>query len=134
MANVISILNEIRKYASADYIANVPLATRDNFVTVGAQIVSYSLQSNEFVDALVNRIAMTVVNNRQFKNPLSVLNKGSIPLGQDVQEIYLAALVAAYEYHSNQLDYLHLELGQEYLLSLIHPGLAVSFYYLVPYQ
>ena len=88
MANVISILNEIRKYATGDYIKAVPEATRENFATVGSQILTYSLDSNEFIDTLMNRIALTVVNNRQFKNPLSVLNKGDIPLGQDVQEIY----------------------------------------------
>lgn len=88
MADVIKMLNTIRKYASENYQNSVPVATRDNFTTVGIQIMDYTKQSNEFVDILVNRIGMTVVNNRTFKNPLSVLGKGGIPFGQDVQEIY----------------------------------------------
>lgn len=88
MADIINILNTIRDNATGDYIRTVPKATRENFATVGSCILEYSKQSNEFVDALVNRIALTEVINRAFTNPLKVLNKGNIPAGQDVQEIY----------------------------------------------
>lgn len=88
MADIINVLNTIRANASAQYVKDVPLATRENFATVGSAILEYTKQSNEFVDALINRVALTVVNNKNFKNPLSVLKKGDIPLGQDVQEIY----------------------------------------------
>lgn len=104
MSDIIAVLNKIRSNATKEYIASVPLATRDNFATVGSTILEYTKQNNEFIDALVNRIALTVVNNRQFKNPLSVLNKGDVPLGQDIQEIYSnPALSQQYDGTSTQL-------------------------------
>jgi molybdopterin converting factor small subunit len=117
MADIIKVLNTIRANASADYIKLVPVATRENFTTVGASILEYTKQSNEFVDALVNRIALTVVNNRQFKNPLSVLKKGDIPLGQDVQEIYTNPAVSQ-EYDGSSTD----------LLKVFKPDVKTAYY------
>lgn len=88
MSDIISILNTLRSTASQDYQNVVPLATRNNLTTVGSAILSYDTTTNEFIDSLVNRIAFTVVQNKVFKNPLSVLKKGGIPYGQDIQEIY----------------------------------------------
>jgi hypothetical protein len=88
MADLIKVLNTIRANASADYIATVPEATRTNLTTVGSTILAYEPNINEFIDAFVNRIAFTMVQNKIFKNPLSVLKKGGIPMGQDIQEIY----------------------------------------------
>lgn len=88
MADMISLLNTIRANASAEYQNTVPVATQTNFTTVGNSILSYAPNQNEFCDALVNRIAFTIVNQKRFNNPLSVLKKGGIPLGQDIQEIY----------------------------------------------
>lgn len=50
--------------------------------------MSYKVTENEFLNALVNKIAMTIVRNKTFKNPLAVLKKGNIPLGRNIEEIY----------------------------------------------
>ena len=50
--------------------------------------MSYQATENEFLSALVNKIAMTIVRNKTFKNPLSVLKKGGVPLGKNIEEIY----------------------------------------------
>lgn len=104
MADVITMLNTIRKYASADYKATVDVATQNNFLQVGSQILNYENISNEFLSALINRIGFTMVHNKVFKNPLSVLKKGNVPMGSDIQEIYTnPAKGGTYDGTSNDL-------------------------------
>ncbi len=88
MPNMMNVLNTILANASAQYQQRVPEATRDNIVTVGNSIMEYQATENEFLDALVNKIAMTIVRNKTFKNPLSVLKKGTVPLGKNIEEVY----------------------------------------------
>ena len=88
MANMVNILNAILANASADYQARVPAATQNNISAVGSAIMSYQATENEFLSALVNKIAMTVVRNKTFANPLAVLKKGGVPLGRNIEEIY----------------------------------------------
>ncbi|MBQ8169058.1 hypothetical protein IJZ97_06560 [bacterium] len=88
MPNMMNVLNTILANASAQYQQRVPEATKDNIVTVGNSIMEYQATENEFLDALVNKIAMTIVRNKTFKNPLSVLKKGTVPLGRNIEEVY----------------------------------------------
>lgn len=83
-----NVLNAILANASADYQNRVPQATRENITEVGQAIMAYAPTENEFLNALVNKIAMTIVNSRTFTNPLSVLKNGSLPLGKNIEEIY----------------------------------------------
>ena len=88
MANMINILNTILANASADYQARVPAATQTNISEVGSAIMNFQATENEFLSALVNKVAMTVVRNKTFANPLAVLKKGGVPLGRNIEEIY----------------------------------------------
>ncbi len=88
MANMVNVLNTILSNASADYQSRVPEATQTNITEVGSAIMGYKATENEFLNALVNKIAMTIVHNKTFRNPLAVLKKGSIPLGRNLEEIY----------------------------------------------
>lgn len=89
MADMINILNTIRDNASRAYKDRVPEATRDNISEVGNPIIEYDVIGNEFLGALVNRIALTMVTSKTARNPLALLKKGSVPLGQDVQDIFV---------------------------------------------
>lgn len=86
--DVITILNTIRDNSSALYAERVPAATQQNFKDVGNAIMEYESITNEFLGALVNRVAFTIVSNRRFTNPLSILKKGGKPFGTDIEEIY----------------------------------------------
>jgi len=88
MANMQAILDVIRANASTEYQERVPAATQATITEVGAPILTYTSTQNEFLTALVNRIALTIIQNKTLKNPLAVLKKGTIPLGSDVQEIF----------------------------------------------
>lgn len=102
--NMVEILNTIRENASAEYQSRIPEATKTNIENVGSAITSYSADMNEFLNALVNRIALTVVQNKTFKNPLALLKKGSVPLGQGIEEIYTnPSLSKTYTYDSQDL-------------------------------
>lgn len=82
------ILNTIRANASPNYQGLVPVADDYNLQQVGNPILSYTAVANEFLSALVNRIALVIVQNRVYNNPLAPLKRGEIPLGQDVEEIF----------------------------------------------
>lgn len=89
MADLVSVLNTIRDNASDEYKSRVPEATRENIEAVGNPIIQYQSTGNEFLSALVNRIALTIVTSRTASNPLAILKKGAMPLGQDVQDIFV---------------------------------------------
>lgn len=86
--DVITILNTIRSNNSTLYAERVPTATQSNLESVGTAILDYEATTNEFLSALVNRIAFTIASNRRFKNPLSILKKGGKPFGTDIEEIF----------------------------------------------
>ena len=86
--DVITILNTIRANNSQLYNERIPEATKTNLESVGNAIMAYEAMTNEFLGALVNRIAFTIVSNRRFKNPLAILKKAGKPFGTDIEEIY----------------------------------------------
>lgn len=83
------LFNFIRQNASDHFREVVPEATDSNISDLSNILFGqeYAPTLNEFIDTLVNRIGMTIVHDRAFKNPLSPFKKGSMPLGTDVQEI-----------------------------------------------
>ena len=105
--DVISILNTIHAQGSAMYQERVPQATRDNLQEVGTSITSYQNTTNEFLNALVNRIAFVIVSNRRFKNPLAILKKGGKPFGTDIEDIYTNPVKAVQFDGSNTSDMLN---------------------------
>lgn len=88
MADIKNILDTIRANASIEYQERVPLAEQATIEAVGAPILTYQSTQNEFLNALVNRIALSVIMNKTANNPLAPLKKGTIPLGSDIQEIF----------------------------------------------
>lgn len=82
--------NVIREDSSTVFMNTVPSATADNINLISNILFdsSYTPQLNEFVSNLVNRIALTIIKNKSFTNPLAMFKKGSVPLGTDIQEVY----------------------------------------------
>lgn len=101
--DVISILNTIRANNSAVYQERIPEATEQNMKDVGNAILAYQACTNEFLDALVNRIAFVIVSNRRYKNPLAILKKGTKPFGTDIEEI-LTNPVSAVAFNGSATD------------------------------
>lgn len=89
-ASTIDILNVIRQNASYDYQQNVPVvATAADIPKVGEVIYGTPAFANQFINALVNRIAIVRVQSATFNNPYSVLKKGYIEYGETVEDIFV---------------------------------------------
>ena len=94
MANGANVLNVIRQNATAVYQDRIPEATAENLHEVGDAILTYEAQANEFVNALVNRIGLVILNNRMATNPLAALKKGRLAVGETIEEIYIDVIKA----------------------------------------
>ena len=90
-ATTIDILNVIRQNASYDYQQNVPeVATVNDIPKVGEIIYGTPAFANQFINALVNRIAIVRVQSATFNNPYSILKKGYIEYGETVEDIFVS--------------------------------------------
>lgn len=90
-ASTVDILNVIRSNASVDYQSNVPeIAQAREIVHVGQSIMGEASLLNEFVNALVNRIALVRIRSAIFYNPYAELKKGILALGETVEEVYVS--------------------------------------------
>lgn len=85
----VNILNAIRNNASMTYQERVPVATRDNIAETGAAINMYTATQNEFLNALVNRIARVIITSKLYENPLRRFKKGIMEYGETVEEIFV---------------------------------------------
>lgn len=90
-ASTIDILNVIRENASYDYQQNVPVvATANDIPKVGEVIYGTPAFANQFINALVNRIAIVRVQSATFNNPYTILKKGYIEYGETVEDIFVS--------------------------------------------
>lgn len=62
--------------------------TTESLKAIGQNIVNYAPRFNEFCSALVNRIYLTIIKNKAYKSHYSVFDKGTMPLGSTINEIY----------------------------------------------
>lgn len=90
-ASTIDIMNVIRQNASYDYQQNVPeVQTANDIPRVGEVIYGTPAFANQFINALVNRIALVRVQSANFNNPYSILKKGYIEYGETIEDIFVS--------------------------------------------
>lgn len=90
-ASTIDIMNVIRQNASYEYQQNVPKVTKAaDIPKVGEVIYGTPAFANQFINALVNRIAIVRVQSATFNNPYSILKKGYIEFGETVEDIFVS--------------------------------------------
>lgn len=91
--SLVDSLNAIREQTVKDgkvYHQYVPVIT--NTTSIGefaTPILSNTEVANEFISQLIKRIVYTAVEIKNFNNPLSFLEKETMPLGYSGQEIYV---------------------------------------------
>nr|DAK91513.1 MAG TPA: Head protein [Caudoviricetes sp.] len=90
-ASSVDILNAIRNSASTNYRDFVPTAksTPESIRRIGEIIMQYTPLQNEFLNALVNRIARVIITSKMYSNPLSMFKKGLIDFGETIEEIFV---------------------------------------------
>lgn len=89
-ASTIDILNTIRANASAEYQGSVPVVNKATDIPkVGEVLYGYPALANQFLSALVNRIALVRVKSAVFNNAYSQLKKGYLEFGETVEEVFV---------------------------------------------
>mgnify|MGYP001623754598 FL=1 len=88
-ANSVQILNCIRDSASATYQERIPVATQNNIRDIGNAMMQFQSTQNEFLNALVNRIARVIITSKSYTNPLAMFKKGIMEYGEQIEEIFV---------------------------------------------
>ena len=94
-ARTIDILNVIRANASYEYQKDIPKIDKESDIPkVGEIIYGTPVHANEFINALVNRIAIVRLQSAIFNNPYSRLKKGYLEFGETVEDIFVGIIKA----------------------------------------
>lgn len=89
-ASTVDILNVIRDNASLAYQNSVPsVQTATDIPKVGEVIYGTAAFANEFINALINRIALVRVKSATFNNPYARLKKGYLEYGETIEEVFV---------------------------------------------
>ena len=89
-ASTIDILNVIRANASLEYQNQVPFVeTEVDIPKVGDVLYGTPALANQFISALVNRIALVRVKSAMFNNPYANLKKGYLEFGETIEEVFV---------------------------------------------
>ena len=89
-ASTIDILNTIRANATYEYQQMVPeIQSANEIPRVGEVLYGYPALANQFINALVNRIALVRVKSATFNNAYAQLKKGYLEFGETVEEVFV---------------------------------------------
>lgn len=89
-ASSMDIINVIRSNASYGYQQSVPEVTTQNDIpVVGEVILGTPAFANEFINSLLNRIALVRIKSATFNNPYADLKKGYIEVGETIEEVFV---------------------------------------------
>jgi len=95
MPSAIEILATIRDNATLDYQTRVDPATRENLASIGNAITSDKNIMNEFMTALINKVALSSIKSKLYTNPLAKLKTGfGKPMGNTIEEIFINPTVS----------------------------------------
>lgn len=85
------ILNVIRQNAGLEYQNAVPVVEKEaDIPQVGEIIFGSTSLSNQFLNALVNRIALVKARSATFNNPYEILKKGYLEYGESIEDIFVS--------------------------------------------
>lgn len=89
-ATTVDIMNVIRSNASYNYQNSVPIISSYLEVpVVGEVIYGTPALANEFLNALLNRVALVRVKSATFNNPYKDLKKGYLEFGETIEEVFV---------------------------------------------
>ena len=88
-ANNADILNGLRDSMSYTWQDRIPVATQENMDEIANPILKFEGIRNEFIDALMNRIALVLVTSKTFYNPLRMFKRGTLQFGEIVEEVFV---------------------------------------------
>lgn len=102
--NAMNIVNAIRNNNSNYYKDYVPPVTDISELRgVGKIIMDVPALQNEFLNALVNRIAMVRITSKLYENPWSMFKKGLLEYGEVIEEVFVD-LIRVYEFDAEKAE------------------------------
>lgn len=137
---LVNSLNRIREISSEIYHQYIPVLDENTDISAfGQPILNYQVVQNEFMSALINRIAATQFEVKYFNNPLRMLEGDRVPFGQAVQDIAVnkiagrrfnvedfAGLLAKYE-ADVKVQYLEVNSDLQYPVTITRAKLQKAF-------
>lgn len=90
----IDVLNALRSSLPSQYQTRIPVATRQNLASYGKALRDYPVIMNKWVNVLVNKIGLTVIKNKMWNNKLAEFQRGDLPVGSTVEEIFVDVVKA----------------------------------------
>lgn len=102
--NSIDVFNAVRASLGADFQAVIPEAYKPkaggigsyenglavkSLYAIGEGFRVYPTHANNFLTALINRIAMTIITSRLYENPWNIFKRGLLDYGETVEEIFV---------------------------------------------
>lgn len=86
-----NVLNAIRNSATTNYKDYVPYAqpNANSIKSIGSIIMDNPQIQNEFVQALINRIGMVLIQNKVLENSWSIFKKGIMEYGEIVEQVFV---------------------------------------------
>lgn len=119
-ASTVDIMNVIRDNASLAYQNGVPVVeTVHDVPKVGEVIYGTPAFSNEFINALINRIALVRVKSATFNNPYANLKKGYLAFGETVESIFVG-IIKAYDFSQAKAEARELKMYAPDVRSAFH--------------
>lgn len=101
-ASTLDILNVIRQNASYEYQSQVPVVTQATDIPkVGEILYGTPALANQFINALINRIALYRIKSATFNNPYERFKKGYLEFGETVEEVFVN-LIKPLEYSAEK--------------------------------
>ncbi len=137
---LVNSLNRIRELSSDIYHQYIPMLDENTDISAfGQPILQYQVVQNEFMSALINRIAATQFEVKYFNNPLRMLEGDRVPFGHAVQDIAVnkiagrkfnvedfAGLLAKYE-ADVKVQYLEVNSDIQYPVTITRAKLQKAF-------
>lgn len=94
------ILNKIRYEATPEYRRNIPEATQADLKASAKALHNYAPGWNEFVNAIINKVGLTIQKSNNWTNPLGIFKRGMLDFGESIEEINVG-LTQAYVYEEH---------------------------------
>lgn len=115
------VLNAVRNSATQDYRNYVPVATDDgqNLKEIGAIIMDNPALRNQFLDVLVNRIALVIIQSKMWDNPLRMFTRGKLEYGETVEDIFVD-LAQVFQYDPED--------AESTFMRRVKPNVAAEFF------
>lgn len=90
----LDVLNAIRSALPSNYSNRIPEATKENLQAYGKALKDYPVIMNKWVNVLINKIGLTVIKNKMWNNKLAEFQRGDLPVGSTVEEIFVDVVKA----------------------------------------